>query len=141
MQMTSTNKVDIGKLFFEDGLPGFSHLQFYRLQQEEAETPFYLLQSEEDEQVGFWVVDPFSFFPDYQFTLNSQVKRALHVGEDTPVVTMNIVTLRPEGQVTVNLKAPIIINPEKRMAKQVILNEEIYQVRQPLFQMKPAVGK
>ncbi|MBM7591504.1 flagellar assembly factor FliW [Brevibacillus fulvus] len=53
--------------------------------------------------------------------------------EDTALVVLNIVTIRPEGQVTVNLKAPIVINLENRMAKQIILNDDKYTIRQPLF--------
>lgn len=139
--MMATSKLEIGRLFFEEGLPGFSHLQFFRLEQEEANTPFYSLQSAEEEQVSFWVIDPFPFFPDYQFNLHDQAKRALRIEDEACVTVLNIITLREGGHVTVNLKAPIIINQENRMARQIILNEESYQVRQPLFQMKPAASE
>lgn len=139
--MTSINGLEIGKLFFEEGLPGFSHLQFFRLVQEEQGNPFYSLQSLEDTEVGFWVVDPFSFFRDYQFILQNHAKHALKIENDSSVLVLNIVTVRQDGQVTVNLKAPIIINKENRMARQIILNDESYQVRQPLFAIKPAASE
>jgi len=132
----SSNKIEVGKLYFEEGLPGFSQLQFFRLVRQEEENPFLLLQSLEEENVEFWVVDPFVFFKEYEFELHQPSKDVLRVKEDTPIAVINIVTVRPDGQVTVNLKAPIIINQSNRMAKQVILNEEKYQVRQPLFQMR-----
>lgn len=132
--------MEVGKLFFEEGLPGFLHLQFFRLVQEEQESPFYLLQSVEDEEIAFWVVDPFAFFPDYQYTLTEQAKTSLNVSAETNVMTLVIVTIRPGGEATVNLKAPIVINPDNRMAKQVIVAED-YQIRQPLLQLRSAASK
>ena len=138
--MNASQQVELGKLFFEDGIPGFSHLQFFQLMQEE-ESPFFLLQSTEEQKVGFWVVDPFSFFPDYTFTLPDVSKEALHLTEETPVAVLVIVTIRSKEQVTVNLKAPILINLNNRMAKQVILQDDTYPIRQPLFAMQAADAK
>lgn len=134
--MSSSKQVELGKLYFEEGLPGFADLQFFQLIQEEPESPFFLLQSLENEQVGFWVIDPFVFFQTYEFTLPEQAKEMLRIKETTQLTVLSIVTLRPDGQVTVNLKAPIVINRENRMAKQVILNEETYNIRQPLFHIQ-----
>jgi flagellar assembly factor FliW len=138
--MKSNEQAEMGKLFFEEGIPGFAHLQFFQLMQEE-EGPFYLLQSVEDENVGFWLVDPFAFFKDYQFTLQQAWKLALRIEDETPIAVFNIVTIRENNQVTVNLKAPIVANLANRMAKQVILSEESYQVRQPLFAMQSTIGE
>jgi len=140
--MTEQNKIEVGKLFFEEGLLGFQHLQFFQLlQEEEPDSPFFSLQSMEDKDVGFLVVDPFVFFKDYEFRLHDQAKETLHIKEETPVYILNIVTARSEGQVTVNLKAPIVINKENRMAKQIILNDENYAIRQPLFQLKTTASE
>ena len=134
--MSTSNQREVGKLYFAEGMPGFADLQFFQLQQAEPDSPFFVLQSLEDEQIGFWVIDPFVFFPTYEFTLPEQAKETLHIKDTTPLSIYTIVTLRPDGQVTVNLKAPIVINRENRMAKQVILSEERYDIRQPLFQLR-----
>lgn len=132
----NTEKVGIGKLYFEEGIPGFSHLQFFGLMSEDDTSPFYILTSQEEkEQVEFWVVDPFVFFQDYEFTLVDQVKEHLRIMENTPIAVLNMVTVRNEGEVTANLKAPIIINCENRMAKQIILSDEKYELRKPLFHL------
>ncbi|MED1919204.1 flagellar assembly protein FliW, partial [Bacillus thuringiensis] len=62
MKKTANHVPEIGKVYFEEGIPGFSHLQFFQLMQEEAGTPVYLLQSMEDNSVAFWVVEPFELF-------------------------------------------------------------------------------
>jgi flagellar assembly factor FliW len=133
--MTTSSKIEVGKLFFEEGLPGFSHLKFFELVQEEANSPIFSLHSLEDEQISFWLVDPFSFFKDYEFAINEQTKESLRVKESSQVIALNIASLRPNNLVTVNLKAPIVINLESKMAKQVILNDDKYNIRQPLFQL------
>ncbi|KKX54703.1 MULTISPECIES: flagellar assembly protein FliW [Brevibacillus] len=135
--MNANQQVELGKLFFEDGIPGFGDLQFFLLKQEE-ESPFFLIQSAEEEEVGFWVVNPFVFFPEYEFSLTEAAKTALSIEEDTPIGVFVIITVR-ENQVTANLKAPIVVNLGKRMARQVILQDDRYSIRQPLLEPRAAV--
>lgn len=132
--MSGTQNISMGKLFFEEGLPGFPDMQFFTINKAETNAPFYQLISTEDESIGFWLVDPFVFFPEYQFILPEYAKASLRLeGEEPSVAVLNIITLREEGQITINLKAPLVISPETRMAKQVILNEENYSLRHPLL--------
>lgn len=134
--MTTAEHIELGKLFFEEGLPGFPQLQFFQLRQVDQDAPFFVLHSLEKEEIQFYVIDPFLYFKDYEFTLHDQVKQALRLNDESPVAVLNIITVRSDGQVTVNMKAPIVINQENRMAKQVILNDENYSVKQPLFQAR-----
>ncbi|MDT3417900.1 MULTISPECIES: flagellar assembly protein FliW [Bacillales] len=136
--MMTGGKFEIGKVFFEEGLPGFLQLQFFKLVQEEEGTPFYLLQSTEDEKVGFWLINPFVFFADYQFRLPEQSRELLRLSDEGQVMVFNIITPSEKG-ITVNLKAPIVINKENRMAKQVILEED-YDIRHPLVLKHTAPG-
>lgn len=135
--MNANQSVELGKLFFEDGIPGFGDLQFFLLKQEE-ESPFFLIQSAEEQEVGFWVINPFAFFPAYEFSLTDAAKSSLHIEEDTAIAIFTIITIR-EKQITVNLKAPIVVNLEKRMARQVILQDDRYSIRQPLLDNQAAV--
>lgn len=138
--MNASQQVELGKLFFEDGIPGFSHLQFFQLMQEE-ESPFFLMQSTEETDVGFWVIDPFLFFPEYKFELSDVAKRALRIDEKSQIAVFSIVTIRENNQATVNLKAPIVVNLTNRMGRQVILQEDTYSIRQPLFEQQAADSK
>ena len=46
---------------------------------------------------------------------------------------LNVVTLRPEGQASVNLKGPIVVNRHTLRAKQVIpANAVDYVLRHPI---------
>lgn len=131
--MTTSPLIKEKKLYFEEGLPGFAHLRFYELNQTEVGSPFFSLQSIEDEQISFWLVNPFAFVKDYEFTLQELAKAQLQIQEETSIGVLTILTIRPEGTVTTNLKAPIVINQENGMAKQLILNEEQYNIRHLLF--------
>ncbi|MFR0656729.1 flagellar assembly protein FliW, partial [Pantoea sp. SIMBA_079] len=81
----------------------------------------------------FWLIDPFPFFQDYEFKLKDSHKQSLEIKDDTPISVLNILTVRSGDSSTVNLKAPVIINLENKKAKQVILEEERFEVRQPLM--------
>lgn len=133
--MSASQQVELGKLFFEDGIPGFSHLQFFQLMQEE-ESPFYLIQSIEEADVGFWVIDPFSFFSSYQFELSGTAKEALRVEDESQIAVFTIVTIRGNNQATVNLKAPIVVNLSNRMSRQIILQDDTYSIRQSLIEQQ-----
>ncbi|MED1801446.1 flagellar assembly protein FliW [Brevibacillus porteri] len=131
--MNTSQQVELGKIFFEDGIPGFSHLQFFQLIQEE-ESRLFLIQSTEEKDVGFWAIDPFVYFPNYEFSLTPTVKTSLSIGDNTGIAVFCIVTIRGNNQVTVNLKAPVVVNLSNRMGKQIILQEDTYLIRQPLFE-------
>ncbi|GEB31388.1 flagellar assembly protein FliW [Brevibacillus parabrevis] len=133
--MNTSQQLELGNLFFEDGIPGFSHLQFFQLMQEEK-SPFYLIQSIEEKDVGFWVVDPFLFFPSYEFSLSSSTKEALRMDGQESIAVFSIVTIRGNNQATVNLKAPIVVNLNNRMGKQVILQDDTYSIRQQLIEQQ-----
>lgn len=139
--MTTAEQIELGKLFFEEGLPGFQQLQFFQLLQVDPDAPFLLLQALENEEVQFYVMNPFTYFKDYEFTLPDQVKIGLKLNGESPAVSvLSILSVHPDGQITANMKAPIVVNQENRMAKQVILHDETYSIRQPLFQVSTKVA-
>lgn len=139
--MTQSQAIQSVELSFPDGVPGFPQLSRFQMTQEDAGQPFFTLKSLEDDQVGFWLVDPFPFFPEYEFTLVDAVKKQLQIEEGTPLSVRTVITVRNEGDVTVNLKAPIIVNEDKALGKQIILNDENYGIRQPLFTRSRAASE
>jgi flagellar assembly factor FliW len=55
------------------------------------------------------------------------------VEDRSQIAVFSIVTLRENNQATVNLKAPIVVNLSNRMARQIILQNDTYSIRQSLF--------
>lgn len=115
------------------GLLGFESIKQYVLLARPEEEPFLWLQMLDDPNHSFLVVSPFHVLPDYSPELsNDDVKfLALTAPEDAMII--NIVTLRPDGQATVNLKGPIVVNRHTLIAKQVIpSNAADFSLRHPI---------
>jgi len=120
-------------IFFEEGIPAFEDLKkFVIIKQDES--PFYWLQSIEDKDIAFVILNPFEIKPDYEFDLPDEVVSKLEITSASDVAVFCIVVI-PEDikQTRVNLKAPIIINVNKRKGMQYLLDDERYPLKYYLF--------
>lgn len=119
---------------FNKGLPGFENLRKFILFGVEDNDIFSILHSIEDETTGLIVVSPFSVDKNYEFNLEEEIVSYLKINNPSQVLVLNTVTLNSSiDNITVNLKAPIVINTELKLGEQVILDNEKYQVKHPLF--------
>jgi flagellar assembly factor FliW len=125
---------------FDNGIPGFlDEKEFYIFPLDD--TPFLILQSIHTKEVAFIITDPFSLFPDYEFDLSEDVIEALKIEAEKDVAVFVILTVRdPFNQTTANLQAPVIVNQNKKLGKQHILNNSIYTTKHLIFQ-PPKVQK
>jgi flagellar assembly factor FliW len=121
-------------LTFKKGLPGFEQLKKYILFPVENNEFFSILQSIEDESIGLVVTSPFEIVKNYEFKLDDNLIEKLAIKEPEDVLVMSTVTLSsmPEN-ITINLKAPIIINIKEKLGEQIILEKEQYKVKHPLI--------
>lgn len=121
-------------LTFSNGLPGFVEYKKYILLALDQDLPIVLLQSVENESISFVLAFPFAFKPDYAFDLNDADIEELQVDAQEDILTYSIVTLKETlSDSTMNLLAPIVINKEKKLAKQIVLNEStVYPLKYPL---------
>ena len=54
--------------------------------------------------------------------------------ESAEVILLAVTTMAREARnITINLQGPIVVNPEKMMAKQIVLENGKYGIRHPLF--------
>lgn len=122
---------------FFNGIPGFPEEdQFVVLPLEEDESIF-ILQSVKTEGLGFVLVNPFLYFPDYDFTLEDQFVEILDIKSPEDILVYCILTVHdPFENTTANLQAPVIINTRNHKGKQVILNSDKYTTRHKLFGMR-----
>jgi len=124
---------DTQKLQFEEGIFGFEHIKEYYLIDANL-APFMLLQSTEDESIGFIVCDPFLFFPDYEFDLSDDARNVLSLKDSSDLLVLIIVTLSDKiEEVSANLIGPIIINIKTHKAMQYIVNNPKYNTKHLLF--------
>ncbi|WP_010239576.1 flagellar assembly protein FliW [Clostridium arbusti] len=121
-------------IHFKKGMPGFLDLKKFLLFPVEENDFFSVLHSVEDNSIGFIVVSPFNIKKDYKIELNDTVLKDLNIKEQKDVLIFNTVTLSSEvTKITSNLKAPIVINIKDRLGEQIILNDEKYEIKYPLF--------
>ena len=120
---------------FKKGILGLEHLDTYVLLKLKEYEPFQLLQSIEDEEIGFILCCPFDFYKDYEFDLNKDLLERLEIQKEEEVMIFNTVTLNSDPEkITTNLKAPIIINISNNLGEQIILDKEKYKIKHPLIE-------
>ena len=126
--------VDDGVLQFPHGVPGFTEEKVFVFLPYQPDSPFAFLQSLNDPDLTFVIVEPFTFFADYNFDIDSGITDELGICHENPPRIFNVVRV-PEkiDEMTVNLLAPIIVNWEKRIAIQYVLEKTSYPVRQRIF--------
>ena len=119
---------------FEQGLPGFAEYKKFVLLGLDADLPIAMLQSVEEEAINFVVAFPYAFNKDYAFDLTEQDKEELQIADVKDVATYAIVTLKENFvESTLNLLAPVIINVNQKLGKQIVLNDsERYPLQFPI---------
>ena len=93
------------------------------------------LQSLQEPGFAMPVMDPLIVRPDYNPEVDDELLK--NIGELQPDELLVMVTVTvPKGSVekmTVNLKGPIVINAAQRLAVQVIVEGDEYQVKYPIY--------
>ena len=118
---------------FEPGLGGFESLRRYALIGE-ADSPIEWLQSLDDPDVSFALLEPFLFRPDYVFELADRDAEALGMQEPSDALVRCILTLNEDAEkITANLLAPLVLCRRTHLARQVILQDPDLEMRAPVF--------
>ena len=119
---------------FPQGIPGFDDFKKFVILIKENLPYFLILHSIENENLMFILTDPFLFLKDYSFELSDEELEFLELNKNSKLgkdfIVLSIVTVRQEVKnFSLNLKAPIIINLKKKIAKQVILYDYDFPIR------------
>lgn len=119
---------------FPAGIPGLSReLTGFSLDSLGENSPFFYLQSLQDEHTGFILVNPFDLFADYEFDLPDEVARTMDLNSPEQAAVFCIVNASGGlKKATVNLLAPVVLNTASGTARQVVLNDKRYGIRHPL---------
>lgn len=121
-------------IFFPEGILGFADLRNFVLVDDPADEIFAWLQSCETPQIAFPILEPELFTENYQLNLTRHDLESLELKTAAGVRSFAIITV-PEDptQMTANLKAPVVINVAKRMARQIVLQDNNLAIREPIF--------
>jgi flagellar assembly factor FliW len=115
---------------FAAGIPGFNDETEFILMEIPGNAGFQILQSITSAGTAFIVTNPHHIYPDYTFELDDNMLETLQIKSEKEVVVLTIVTIKkPFQKSTLNLKAPIIINPVSKRGKQYIINSDDYATK------------
>ena len=114
---------------FPQGLPGFEENTRFKVFHEEGKPTVHWLQSVDDPELSFSVMEPQLLNLGYEFVLSDQDCELINLkeGDDFAVVVL-LFKDRKEGEevpayqsVRANLNAPVVINVSSRKAIQTLL--------------------
>ncbi|MCL1852045.1 MAG: flagellar assembly protein FliW [Peptococcaceae bacterium] len=120
---------------FPKGIPGFEEYENFAMTMEE-DTPLAHLTVHDDEDCGFLLLQPQALFDEYapDVSIDDHVTSLLELQEGEPVEMWVIVTLGQDvRESTANLRAPLLINRRTHKGVQMIIDNDVYQSKQPLF--------
>ena len=126
-------------IHFPEGILGFEEeKQFVMIKDEDEQNPFQWLQSVQNPELAFVIINPFFVFPDYDIVLSKSVQEKLKIEDEKDVAVYSIVVV-PEDieKMTTNLLGPIVININKKLGKQVILDDDRYTTKHYIFKQEP----
>lgn len=114
-------------LHMDNGMLGFQDCKRYVLLEDRPGTHLKWLQSVDDPDVAFIVVNPTEFVGDYSIELSDDDAESLGLESPEDAVILTTVTLSPDRrEVTTNLLGPVVINSGTLAAKQIVLQDERY---------------
>ena len=114
---------------FTKPIVGFDDYKQYILLSKESIFPTFWLQSVDNPKLAFPVVSPFFVDENYSIKLQPHDFEDIHLKEFEDVLVLTLLVVPQDvSLMRTNLRAPIIYNPVKKRAKQVILQEEKYPI-------------
>jgi flagellar assembly factor FliW len=117
---------------FPDGLPGFESCRRFVVMSLDDVPRFQCLQGLDAPGPAFLTIDPALAIKRYRRILSPADRVRLGATEDDTLLWLAIVTLSQDETASVNLRAPIVINPRVMIGFQVMPHQSLYPVRHPL---------
>ncbi len=127
---------------FDDGLYGFEDdHQFAIFEKSFEDVSFLYLQSIDDIVPCFLVFEPWDLHPSYQPVLSREDMELCQVGNVDELIFLVIASVPSSiGELSINIKSPVVLNPKTRKARQVILQNPDYTVRYLPFKQDGKAG-
>jgi flagellar assembly factor FliW len=121
---------DLQIIEFPAGIPGFETCRRFVLLAPAELAPLSCLQTLDPPEASFLTVDPRLLDPQYDLTLR-EFERVRIGAADEPLLWLAIVTIAGGGA-TANMRAPIVVNPQRMLGCQFIRDDHDYPVHFPL---------
>ena len=130
-------KIDISEdrlITIPAGLFGFEQYTKYALVDSDYE-PFLWLQSCEDPNLAFLMVDPFLVCSEYETDIDDESLAKIGITKPEDIIIMTIVTVPHDGSsITANFQGPLVINKQNHQCMQAILNDNRWSTKVDIVQ-------
>jgi len=115
---------------FPDGLPGFKEENEFVLLPLDEDSLFVIMQSVNTPELAFITIEPRNIIKDYEFVISEKTEELLQIEGIEDIILLNIVNIKDKVEdMTINLAAPLVININKNLGKQIILDDSKYPVK------------
>lgn len=128
----SLGKIDVSEdrlLTIPEGLYGFENYTEFALVDSEYE-PFLWLQSRQDPNLAFLIVDPFLICSEYETDIDDDTLAKIGISRPEDIIIMTIVTVPHDGSaITANFQGPLVINKQNHKCLQAILSDNRWSTK------------
>ncbi|HVK28355.1 MAG TPA: flagellar assembly protein FliW [Nocardioides sp.] len=127
--------MDIPVIELAHPMPGFPDDARFALVRLDEDGVLHGFRSLDSEDLQFVVVPPAPFFPDYTPEIADEVVTELGIAPEDAGDVLVLLVVRAGASLadtTVNLRAPLVVNPATRRASQVILEDADLPLAAPL---------
>jgi flagellar assembly factor FliW len=127
--------LDENIISFNSSLPGFPDSKRFVVisdgaEQQHATDSFCWLQSVDEPQIAFAMLNTLNVYKDYSPVIEREELGELRDAREEDLSVYNIVVIPDDvTKSTVNLKAPVLIDHNKKIGKQVIAANNNYMIR------------
>jgi len=129
------------KINFPQGLFGFEDYKEYTLLDAEHQ-PFLWLQSLDDQEIAFILINPFLFRPDYEVNIGNEELAEIGITSPENALIFVIVTIPQDGSsMTANLQGPLVINKENMTGMQAVLSDVRWKTKHDIISEIEKTGK
>lgn len=140
-----TVEIDAGKIIrFENGIIGFPQLTEFALMHdaEKEGGGIRWLQSLQEPAFAMPVMDPLILVPDYNPEVEDELLKPIGTLEPDQMLVLVTLTVPSDiKKMSINLRAPIVVHTDSRKACQVIVDDEKYPVKYPIYEQLQAAKK
>ena len=110
-------------LHFEAGIIGFYDSKKWVILADTENPAVAWLQSLQDPSLAMAVVSPRRFIPNYQVRLSPSELNPIHLTEVDQAFVLCVVS-RNDNRLTMNLRAPVIINLDQKLGAQIMTSDD-----------------
>lgn len=138
-----THEIDPDKVIvFQDGLIGFPDEHRFAVMNFDVDEDWVRwLQALDDPDLGFLTMDPRAVFPEYDPEVCPNDLFSLQASPEDIILLCVVTVPQDVRKMTVNLRAPLLINPSNRRGRQVIVDSPEYTTKHYVFSALSKLAK